>query len=108
MKLIRRLSLAFCVTTLGQAATAQAQAPLADLLAKNGCAACHAMDRKVVGPAVKEIGAKYRNDKDAPTKLAAKIKAGGSGAWGSMPMPPQPGLKDEDLRAIVKQILELK
>lgn len=108
MKSMRLLALAACFVIPGLPAIANAQAPLADLLAKNGCVACHAMDRKLIGPAVKEIGMKYRNDREAPAKLAAKIKTGGSGVWGSMPMPPQTRLKEGDLQAIVKQILELE
>jgi cytochrome c551/c552 len=97
-----------CALSYGQAARAQAQKPLPELLGKNACTACHAVDRKVVGPALKDVAAKYRSDKGAHAKLAARIRTGGSGAWGSMPMPPQPGLNEEDLRLIVKQILELK
>lgn len=108
MRSIPLLVVAACALSYGQAAVAQHQAALPALLSKNACTACHAVDRKVVGPALKDVAAKYRTDKDAPAKLAAKIKSGGSGAWGSMPMPPQPALKDEDLRLIVKHILELK
>lgn len=81
---------------------------LPELLNKNACSACHSVDQKVIGPSFKEVAAKYRGDKTAPAKLAAKVKAGGSGVWGSMPMPPQAAIKDEDLKLILQQILALK
>lgn len=109
MRLTPLLALAAaCTLFYEQAALAQTQPALPALLSKNACTACHAVDRKVVGPSLKDVANKYRSDKDAATKLAAKIKSGGSGAWGSIPMPPQPAVKDEDLRLMVKQILELK
>jgi cytochrome c len=108
MRLTPLLALAAASTFFyEQPAFAQTQATLPALLGKNACTACHAVDRKAVGPALKDVANKYRGDKDAAAKLSAKIKSGGSGAWGSIPMPPQP-VKDDDLRLIVKQILELK
>ena len=65
----------------------QAQADEALAKAKN-CMACHAVDKKVVGPAYKDVAAKYKGDKAAVATLAAKIKAGGKGVWGEVPMPP--------------------
>ena len=65
----------------------QAQADEALAKAKN-CMACHAVDKKVVGPAYKDVAAKYKGDKGAVATLAAKIKAGGKGVWGEVPMPP--------------------
>ena len=65
----------------------QAQADEALAKAKN-CMACHAIDKKVVGPAYKDVAAKYKGDKAAVATLAAKIKAGGKGVWGEIPMPP--------------------
>jgi len=65
----------------------QAQADEALAKAKN-CMACHAIDKKVVGPAYKDVAAKYKSDKAAVATLAAKIKAGGKGVWGEVPMPP--------------------
>ena len=74
---------------------------------KYGCTACHAVDRKVVGPAFKEVAAKYRGQ-DVEAKLAEKVKNGGSGVWGQVPMPPNPAVPDEDLHALVKYVLSLK
>ena len=65
----------------------QAQADEALAKAKN-CMACHAIDKKVVGPAYKDVAAKYKSDKAAVATLAAKIKTGGKGVWGEVPMPP--------------------
>jgi cytochrome c len=75
----------------------------------DGCTACHSVEAKVVGPGFKEIAAKYRGDAGAETKLAAKVRQGGSGVWGQMPMPPTPAnVKDEDIQILVKWILSLK
>ncbi len=60
----------------------------ADLAKAKNCLACHAVDKKLVGPAYKEVAAKYKGDKAAVATLAAKIKAGGKGVWGEVPMPP--------------------
>ena len=79
-----------------------------DLLAKNACTACHAVDKKVIGPAYQEVAAKYRGQAGAEEKLVQKVKNGGSGVWGPVPMPPNPQVKDEDLRAMVRWILALK
>lgn len=65
----------------------QAQADEALAKAKN-CFACHAIDKKVVGPSYKDVAAKYKGDKGAVAMLATKIKTGGKGAWGEIPMPP--------------------
>ncbi|RKT58719.1 cytochrome c [Azonexus fungiphilus] len=74
--------------------TGQAQADEALAKAKN-CMTCHAVDKKLVGPAYKEVAAKYKGDKAAVATLAAKIKAGGKGVWGAIPMPPNNVTEDE-------------
>jgi len=79
----------------------------AQLLAKYNCQACHAADKQLVGPAFKDIAAKYADDTAAPAKLAQKIKSGGSGVWGSTPMPPN-NVPDADLEAMVTWILARK
>jgi len=79
-----------------------------DLLKKNGCTACHAIDKKIVGPAYNDVSAKYKGDASAPTKLMAKVKAGGSGVWGQVPMPPNPQVKDDELKTMIGYILSLK
>jgi cytochrome c len=78
------------------------------LAQKNGCMACHGVDKKIVGPAYKDVAKKYAGDKSAHDKLVAKVKAGGKGVWGQTPMPPNPQVKPEDLSKIVTWILSLK
>ncbi|QZA79122.1 c-type cytochrome [Deefgea tanakiae] len=63
-------------------------APVDDLLKSKNCMACHAVDKKIVGPSYKDVAAKYKGNKDAVTLLATKIQKGGSGVWGAVPMPP--------------------
>lgn len=78
-----------------------------DMPAKYGCTACHAVDHKVVGPAFKDVAAKYKGQ-DVEAKLAEKVRNGGSGVWGQTPMVPNPQVPDADLHAMVKWILSLK
>ena len=75
------------------------------LIASNACTACHGVDSKIVGPAFREVGAKYQGRSDAETYLVRKIREGGQGAWGAVPMPPQSALKEADARAIAQWIL---
>lgn len=79
-----------------------------DLLNKSGCLACHAVDKKMVGPAYKDVADKYRGQPDAEAKLVQKVKNGGAGVWGQVPMPPNPQVSDEDLKTVVGWILSLK
>lgn len=90
-------------------ANALADAKAGEALAKkDGCFTCHTVDNKVVGPAYKEVAAKYKGDKSAEAKLIEKVKKGGSGVWGQIPMPPNsPQVKDEDIKTIVQWILSL-
>ncbi len=83
---------------------ASASAGLA-LMQKNACVACHAVNAKVMGPSFVQVGAKYRADPAAASKLFTKIKNGGSGTWGAIPMPPQGHVKDDDIKALVQWIL---
>lgn len=77
------------------------------LAQKNACMSCHGVDKKIVGPAYKEVAAKYKGDAGAEAKLFAKVKAGGKGVWGPVPMPPNPQVKDEDLHKILKWVLSM-
>jgi cytochrome c len=81
---------------------------LEDLMKKNGCNACHAEDKKVIGPSYKDVAAKYKGDATAVTKLSDKVKKGGSGVWGPVPMPPNTQAKDADIHKMVELILALK
>jgi cytochrome c len=77
----------------------------ADLAKKNNCLACHAADKKVVGPSYQDVAKKYAGQADADNALAKSIKAGGSGKWGPVPMPPQAQLSDADAKALAVWIL---
>ena len=79
-----------------------------ELAKKNACTACHAVDKKLVGPAYKEVAKKYKGDAKAEAMLFDKVKKGGSGNWGQVPMPPNANVKDEDVKTLVKWILSLK
>lgn len=91
--------------TLMMAGQASADQALAQ---KSGCMACHSVDKKVLGPAYKDVAAKYKGQKDAEAKLIDKVKKGGSGVWGPIPMPANsPQVKDEDIKKIVQWVLSL-
>ncbi len=73
-----------------------------------GCLACHAVDKKIVGPAFKDVAQKYAGQKDAEAKLAEKVVKGGSGVWGQIPMPPNPKVSADEANKLVQWILSLK
>jgi cytochrome c len=75
-----------------------------DLATKSGCMACHAVDKKLVGPAYQEVAKKYKASDEA--MLVDKVKKGGKGNWGQIPMPPNDKLKDDDLKTLVKWVLD--
>lgn len=79
-----------------------------ELAKKSGCMACHAVDKKVVGPAYKEVAKKYAGQKDAEAKLVEKVIKGGKGAWGEVPMPPNAAVKPDDVKTLVKWVLATK
>jgi cytochrome c len=78
------------------------------LLQASGCTACHSIDKKLVGPAYKDVAAKYRGNKGAEADLIRKVKAGTKGTWGDIPMPPNGHVKDEDIKTLVQFILSIK
>ena len=94
-------------TTLVVASAAVAD-ELEDMMKKNGCNACHSEDKKVIGPSYKDVAAKYKGDASAVAKLTEKVKKGGSGVWGPVPMPPNTQVKDADVKKMVELILALK
>ena len=96
---------ALLVFALAAALPAYAQEELAK---KHNCFACHALDKKLVGPAYKDVAAKYRNDPQAEQKLFQKVKNGGQGVWGQVPMPPNTQVPDADIHSLVKWILSQK
>lgn len=86
-----------------EAALAQDYATLAK---KSGCFNCHAVDKKLVGPAYKDVAKKYKGDADAVTKLVKKVADGGSGVWGPVPMPPNKGkVSEADIKTLVEWVL---
>jgi cytochrome c len=93
---------------LGGAANAAVDAAKAKQLAqKYNCLACHAEDKKLVGPAYKEVAKKYKGDKSAEDKLVGKVKNGGGGVWGTIPMPPN-NVPDADIKVLVEWVLSLQ
>jgi len=95
-------SLAFAAAAVCLTAPAMAQE---DLLKKYGCLACHTLDKKLVGPAYKDVAAKYKDQADAPEKLYQKVRRGGQGVWGQIPMPPNPTVPEAELRSMIKFVL---
>ena len=95
----------FLALAVAAALPAYAQEELAK---KHNCLACHATDKKLVGPSYKDVAAKYRGDAGAQAKLADKVKKGGQGVWGQVPMPPNAQVPDADINALVKWILSQK
>ena len=78
-----------------------------ELLKKYACLSCHAVDKKLVGPSYKDVAAKYRGQAGAEKALAEKVKKGGQGVWGPIPMPPNASVPDGDLSAMVKYVLSV-
>ncbi|MGH8648590.1 MAG: c-type cytochrome [Burkholderiales bacterium] len=99
-------SILLMVTVAGILAAPAARADEA-LLKKHNCIACHSVDKKVVGPSYKDVAKKYKGQKDVAAKLAAKVKKGGQGVWGQVPMPPNPAVPDADNKKMVEYILTL-
>ena len=89
---------------VGYAGVAQANEAM---LKKYNCTACHAVDKKVIGPAYKEVAKKYKGDKKAAEVLVQKVKKGGQGVWGPVPMPPNAAVPDGDIQKLVDWILSL-
>jgi cytochrome c len=110
MKALVLIAAAASTLMLAGQASAAVDAKAAEALAqKSGCLACHSVSNKVVGPSYKDIAAKYKGDKGAEAKLIDKVKKGGSGVWGPIPMPPNsPHVKDEDIKTLVQWILTVK
>ncbi|MCV2361078.1 c-type cytochrome [Paucibacter sp. TC2R-5] len=94
---------ALAAITMAQPAFASA-----DLAQKKNCMACHAVDKKIVGPAYKDVAAKYAKDKDAVAKLADKIVKGGSGVWGPVPMPANAQVSPAEAKVLAAWVLTAK
>lgn len=78
------------------------------LAQQKNCMACHATDKKLVGPAYKDVAAKYAGQKDAVEKLTQKVLKGGSGAWGAVPMPANPQVSEAEAKTLVQWVLTQK
>ena len=92
---------------IAAAACVPAMADLALATSKN-CMACHAVDKKLVGPSYKDVAAKYAGQKDAVDKLALKVMKGGSGVWGPVPMPANTQVNEADAKKLAAWVLSLK
>ena len=108
MKLVLASIVAGAALVAGSAHAALDNAAAEAMMKKDGCAACHSVDKKVVGPAYEEVAAKYKGDAGAAAKLIKKVKDGGSGVWGPVPMPPNSTVSDADIKSLVDWILTLK
>ena len=97
---------ALALTVANPARAAEGEA----IMKKARCVACHAVDQKRVGPAYKDVAAKYKGDAKSPGHLFDKVRAGGSGNWGQVPMMPHPvdKISDDDLKAVIHWILSLE
>lgn len=103
----RPLPLVALILLASSTAIAQTPDPGAKLAQSKNCLACHAVDKKIVGPAYKDVAAKYAGKKEAVNMLVTKIMKGGSGVWGAVPMPPQP-VSDAEAHQLVQWILKQK
>ena len=95
------------VALFAASASAFAQDP-AKLAQEKACLTCHTLDRKLVGPAYKDVAKKYAGDKDAMTKLVKKVREGGQGVWGPVPMPPNTSVSEKEAAILVKWVLSQK
>src|SRR3954462_7520436 len=102
---MRAVAVILGVAAVALAAPSQANEALAK---KYNCFACHAVDKKLVGPSYKDVAAKYAKDPNAEAKLVEKVKKGGQGVWGQVPMPPNSQVPDADVHSLVKWILSQK
>ena len=107
MKKVSMIASAALALGAGSAHAALDNAQATAMMQKDGCAACHAIDKKIVGPAYKDVANKYRGDKNAEEALVQKVLKGGQGVWGQVPMPPNP-VSEADAHALVKWVLSLK
>jgi cytochrome c len=98
----------FILAALGAAALSTPALANLELAQKHACTACHSVDKKLVGPAYKDVAAKYKGDAKAEAALVDKVKKGSVGVWGQVPMPPNAQVKDEDAKTLVKWILSVK
>jgi cytochrome c len=99
---VQRIVLGIAAGALLVAAPVRADEALAK---KHNCTACHAVDKKLIGPAYQEVAKKYKGQKDAAEKMAAIVKKGSTGVWGPVPMPPNAAVPDDDIKKLVAWVL---
>ena len=103
----RKLAVAAFVGACGMLTIAAPAFASAELAKQKNCLACHATDKKLVGPAYKDIAAKYKADKNAQATLTKKVREGGVGVWGQIPMPANPQVNEQEAQTLVKWILSM-
>ena len=101
-------SLAALIVAFGTVTTMSNALAIDELQKKYSCNACHQDATKLVGPSYKEVAAKYKTDKDAVKKLSEKVRKGGMGVWGQIPMPPNPTPTDAELKTMIESVLKTK
>ncbi|MBE0623531.1 MAG: c-type cytochrome [Burkholderiales bacterium] len=102
-------TLASCLFISAAVLASAGNALASEALAKKyNCLACHTVDKKIIGPAYKDVAAKYKGDAGAEAKLIGKVKKGGAGVWGQIPMPPNATVPDADVKTLVKWVLSFK
>ncbi len=105
---IRTIACRLAAATVGFVCLDAAYADEADMVRSKKCMSCHALDQKLVGPAFKSVAEKYANDKDAEARLAKKIREGGSGVWGVVPMPANPEVNAAESQRLAHWVLTQK
>lgn len=101
-------TLLFTVAALASVLGSSSVLASQELAQKKNCLACHSLDKKIVGPAYKDVAAKYKGQADAEPKLAAKILKGGAGVWGPVPMPANPQVSADEAKQLAKWVLTVK
>lgn len=105
MKIWKLLACAPLVLAGGMAQAAPDPAEVQQILTKNACLACHAVDKKMIGPAYRDVAEKHEGEEDAAEIVAKHVREGSTGIYGPIPMPPNPGISDEDLAKVVEWVL---
>lgn len=100
----RLFAVSATVFAVALAASGQASAN-ADLAKAKNCTACHAIDKKLIGPAYKDVAAKYKGDKEVAARLVKKVREGGTGVWGQIPMPANPQVTEAEAQTLVNWVL---
>ena len=103
---LARICVVFAAASLVTIRLHAQEVPLPDLIEKHGCLLCHTVDTKVLGPSYKDVAKKYKGDKDAPARLAERIRKGSTGIWGTVPMPPN-DIKEADALRLANWVLSL-